>query len=405
MPEFTFTALNRTGQRSTGHLAAPSRAAALDAIGQRKLHPLSLSERSRRPRKPASGLASERRIPAASVDAFTRELANLLAGGVPLARSLQILKRQASQSVAAAAWGEIENDVTGGSPLADALAKRSRTFPPVYVAMVRAGETGGFLDIVLTQIAEFRARERDLLAKVKTALVYPCVLATLATGVLIFCLTYFIPKFSRLFEEFGAGLPALTRLVVGVSRSVPTYGLVAVAAAVLLVVAVRSALATAGGRRQLEQWLLAAPVLGRVLARFALVRFARILGTLLGAGVPLVAALRVAREAIGIQTLADAVHRTTEDVQRGTSMAGSLAGAPKLFPPAVVEVVAVAEESGRLGEELLRVASTYEGELDRELRMLVALAEPALLFVMAGLIGTIVVAMILPVFTLQDLIK
>jgi type II secretory pathway component PulF len=154
----------------------------------------------------------------------------------------------------------------------------------------------------------------------------------------------------------------------------------------------------------MEVAMLSTPMLGKVIAHFALVRFARMLGTLVGAGVPLIASLKVAREAIGNQTLADTVLRAIEEVQRGASLSKSLANSPRLFPPSVVEMVAVAEETGRLDKELLRMASSYEIELDRQLRMLVAIAEPAMLFCMAGMIGTIVVGMLLPVFNLQDLI-
>jgi type II secretory pathway component PulF len=155
----------------------------------------------------------------------------------------------------------------------------------------------------------------------------------------------------------------------------------------------------------LEIVILSTPLLGRVIAQFALVRFARMLGTLVSAGVPLIASLKVAREAIGNQTLADTVSRAIERVQRGEPLSKSLANSPKLFPPSVVEMIAVAEETARLDKELLRLASAYELDLDRQLRMLVAIAEPAMLFVMAGLIGTIVIAMLLPVFSLQDLVK
>ena len=155
----------------------------------------------------------------------------------------------------------------------------------------------------------------------------------------------------------------------------------------------------------MELLLLKTPILGRVISRFALVRFCRMLGTLLGAGVPLVASLRVAKEAIGNQTLADTVAHAIDEVQRGAPLSRSLAAGEKLFPPTVVEMVAVAEETGRLDKELVRLSAAYEADLDRQLRMLVALAEPALLFVMAAVIGTIVVGMLLPVFNLQDMIK
>jgi len=271
--------------------------------------------------------------------------------------------------------------------------------------MVRAGETGGFLELVLGQIAELRSREQELKGRVKAALVYPSVLAVLAAAVLIFLLTYFIPRFAAIFTEFGGALPWLTRAIVAASRLVIDYGLVILVAAALAVVGFRRAAASEHGRRSLERAVLGLPALGRVVARFALVRFCRMLGTLLGAGVPLVAALRVAKEAIGNQTLADAVVHATHEVQRGAPLARSLAGSPELFPASVVEMVAVAEESGRLDKEFVRLAAAYETELDRRLRMLVALAEPALLFVMAAVVGTVVIGMLLPVFTLQELIR
>jgi len=289
-------------------------------------------------------------------------------------------------------------------PLADAMSKWPRSFPAVQVAMVRAGETGGFLDVVLAQIADFRSRERDLLSKVRGAMVYPMVLAVLATGVLVFLLTFFIPRFSGIFADFGAALPPLTRAIVAVSRFVSRQGFWLVVLAAVAVTLLRRAFRSRSGRRMLEKAMLRTPALGGVLARFALVRFCRMLGTLLGTGVPIVTALKVAREAIGNQTLADAVTVSIEQVQRGTALAKSLTTCGRLFPPSVTEIVAVAEESGRLDKELVRLASTNEAELDRRLRILVALAEPALLFVMAAIVGTVVIGMLLPVFTLQEFI-
>ena len=237
-------------------------------------------------------------------------------------------------------------------------------------------------------------------------MVYPCVLAVVACIVLVVLLTFFIPRFSLIFKQFGGNLPWLTQAIVGASNFVSSrYGaMIGVAVAVALV-ALKRALTTEAGRRSIERLTLRLPAFGLVVARFALVRFCRMLGTLVGAGVPLVAALHVAKAAIGNQTLADAVQFAVEEVQRGAPLAKSLANTPQLFPPSVVEMITIAEETGRLDKELVRISVAYEAELDRQLRMLVALAEPALLFIMAGLIGTVVIGMLLPVFTLQDLVK
>jgi type II secretory pathway component PulF len=407
MPVFVYTAVDAKGQRTSGTVPAPNRAAALDAVTRKGLTPASVEEQATAgARKPFLRLLpGSRRVSQTDIEAFSRELANLLAAGVPLSRALQILNREASQAVARKQWAAIYEDVVGGTPLADAMGKFPQSFPAVHVAMVRAGETGGFLDVVLGQIAEFRSRERDLKSKVKMALVYPTVLVVLASGVLVFLLTYFIPRFSSVFEEFGGTLPVLTQGIIGASTLVLHYGVLILALAGLGILVARRALSTDAGRRFLERTLLRLPGVGRVLARFALVRFCRMLGTLLGAGVPLVTALRVARQAIGNQTLADAINVSIEEVQQGKPLAQSLASCRQLFPATVIEMVAVAEESSRLDQELIRLATAYEADLDRQLRMLVALVEPALLFLMAAIVGTVVIGMLLPIFTLQEYMR
>ena len=406
MPVFAYTAVDSKGKRTAGTVPAPNRAAALDAVIQQGLVPASVKEQpSASEKRPARLLPGSGRVSQTDVESFSRELSSLLTAGVPLSRALQILSREASHPAAKKQWAAIHDDVVGGTSLAEAMGKYSQSFPAVHVAMVLAGETGGFLDVVLGQIADFRSRERDLKSKIRGALVYPAVLMVLATCVLVFLLVYFIPRFSGIFAEFGATLPELTQIIVGASVIATKYGVLVLIAAALVAVLAWRALQSESGRRFLERAMLRVPAVGRVLARFALVRFCRMLGTLLGAGVSLVTALKVARQAIGNQTLSDAVDVSIEEVRQGKPLARSLASCPQLFPATVVEMVAVAEESSRLDQELMRLATAYEADLDRQLRILVALAEPALLFVMAAIVGTVVIGMLLPVFTLQDYIR
>ncbi len=405
MSVFSYSAVDSGGQEARGNVVAQSRAAAVDQVVQKGLTPVSVKEQRVPVKASATAGVPGGRVSQASVEAFSRELANLLAAGVPLSRALHIVSREAAQPAARKQWSAIHDDVVGGMSLAEAMSRWPRSFSAVHVAMVRAGETGGFLDTVLAQIADFRSRERDLKSRVKGALVYPAVLLTLATGVLIFLMVYFIPRFSGVFSEFGAALPALTRAVIAASHAVTRYGLVILVAGTIAIVLARRALQSQAGRRGLEQALLRLPAVGNVMARFALVRFCRMLGMLLGAGVPLVTALKVAKEAIGNQTLADTVGASIEEVQRGAPLAKSLGASARLFPASVTEMVAVAEESGRLDREMVRLAVVYEADLDRQLRILVTLVEPVLLFVMAGIVGTIVIGMLLPVFTLQDFIR
>lgn len=403
MATFLFKAIDAQGREVADTLVAQDRASAIELLFERSLSPVSVQ---RQDEGPAEGtLSRSTRVSKNEVEAFTRQLANLLAAGVPLSRALSILSREAAKPAAARLWATVHDQVSGGMALADALVQHPRAFPPVYVAMVRAGETGGFLDVVLEQIATFRAREQDLKEKVTSAMLYPAILSVLATGILVFLLIYFIPRFSTMFSEYGGSLPGLTKAIVAISEAAVRYWFVLVLVVVLIVFVVQRTTATEEGRRVRERLMLRMPLMGRAVARFALVRFCRMLGTLVGAGVPLIAALRVAKEAIGNQVLADTVEDAIDDVQRGTPLARSLEGCRVLFPASVIEMVSVAEESGGLDKELIRLAGAYEQELDRYLKMLVAMAEPALLFLMAALVGTIVIGMILPIFNMQELIR
>ncbi len=345
------------------------------------------------------------RVPSNAIEEFTRQLASLLAAGVPLSRALKILHREAAAPAAKKVWKSIHDSVVDGMPLAGAMAQHPRTFPSVYVAMVQAGEAGGFLSSVLDQIAEFQTRSKEIRGKVVSALIYPAVLLVLAAAVIVFLMLFFIPRFKNVFASFGAEPPLITRAVVAASESVAQYGLPILLVAVLGGMWLRTWLQSEKGRRAWQRLVLRLPLIGPLHARYAMARFCRMLGTLLGAGVPLVSALRVACESLGNPTLMDALATSIERVKRGSALAASLSDCTALFPSTVLEMVAVAEETGRLDQELLRVAAVTEAELDRRLRMTVSLAEPLLLFLMAGFIGVVFIAMVLPIFSLQDYIK
>ena len=403
MATFTYKAIGADGREVADKLVAADRASAIEQLFGKSLNPVSV-ERAEEG-QPQGLFARFGGVSKREIDAFTRQLANLLAAGVPMSRALGILSREASRAASKKLWALVHDQVAGGMSLAEALSLHPQAFSPIYVAMVRAGETGGFLDIVLEQIATFRAREADLKGRVKAALVYPIILAVLATGIMVFLLMFFIPRFSRMFAEFGGSLPALTRYIVTASEILGTYWFVLVIGIVLIVFGIQRMLASDEGRRTAEGLLLRLPLFGTGMARFALVRFCRMLGTLVGAGVPLIASLRVAKEAIGNQVLADAVSDATESVQKGNPLAHSLKACHLLFPASVIEMISVAEESGRLDQELVRLAGAYEEELDRHLKMMVTLIEPALLFLMAVVVGTVVIGMLLPIFNLQELIR
>jgi len=405
VPVFSYKAIDSQGHETTEEITMPSRKDVIDQLISRKLSPISVEEQN-----PSTGHSSSRRfsrpgrVSKSDVDAFTRELSKLLSAGVPLSRSINILSREAASEAAKKQWSDIRDSLSDGSTLADSIARFPQSFSDVYVAMVRAGETGGFLDQVLNQIADFRAREQRLIGTVKTAMIYPVILAVLGTAILAFLMTYFIPKFVPIFEEFGGSLPFLTLIIVGASDIVKQYGLIILIAVIMTIIGLRRALALEEGRRVFERIVLALPVIGRIVANFALVRFSRMLGTLTGAGVPLVTALKVSNESIGNQTLSDTVNQAIKKVQNGAALASSMAVCPKLFPPSVIEMISVSEESGGVDQGLVHIASSYEETLDRELSALVAMVEPALLFLMAIAVAVIILGMLLPIFSLQELI-
>lgn len=428
MPQFTYKAMQRDGAMTEGFLDAGNRHEALRQVENRGLRPIKITEAANGSgRRKASGNGASgsngsaeaeaaggggvalsfgrRKITARMLENFTRLLSSLLAAGVPFSRALVILHREAAEPVAKAKWKEIHDLVIDGMSLSAAMARSPETFPRVYVAMVEAGETGGFLDLVLSQIADFQAREKELKSKVLTALMYPAILLVLALGVLTFLLVFFIPRFQTIFQGFNAELPLITQLIVKASEVVRTYGLILVAVALIGLASARGWLKSEKGRRAWEGLLLRLPLVGPLTAQFAMARFCRMLGTLLQSGVPLINGLNVARRSIGNQVLVDAVSESIECVREGEPLGTSLAQNRALFPGAIVEMISVAEESGKLDAELLRIATVTENDLDRELKAAVALAEPVMLFFIAAFIGTIFIGMVIPIFSLQDHIK
>lgn len=419
MPLFQYKALQANGTVAEGQLEAAGRQEAFHQMTALGLRPVNLLEQKAgaTAKKPAAVTAASGALPQVSflkksekisgraLENFTRLLSSLLAAGVPLSRALTILYKEASTPVATAKWKEVHDLVIDGMSLADAMGKSPETFPRVYTAMVQAGETGGFLDLVLAQIADFQSREKELRSKVLTAMLYPSILLVLALGVLVFLLTFFIPRFQLVFSGFGASLPLPTQIVIGLSNAARSYGLFIVLGVVIGILLARNWFTSEKGRRTWEGLMLRAPIVGPLVAQFAMARFCRMLGTLLGAGVPLVQGLNVARKSIGNQILVDAVSLSIGRVQEGGQLGASLAECKGLFPSSVIEMIAVAEESGRLDQELVRIANVTEGDLDRQLKTAVAFAEPLMLFLIAGFIGTIFISMVLPIFTLQDYIK
>ena len=410
MPYFQYKALNSGGVLDAGSIQASSRPDAFDKVKQLGLQLVQLEETAEGGADLAKsdGISlpwKQRRISFKMLGTFTRLLSSLLAAGVPLSKALTILYRETADPAASKKWREVHDLVVDGVSLSAAMSRSPETFPSVYTAMVEAGETGGFLDLVLAQIAEFQARDKELRGKVISAMIYPAVLMFLAIAVLIFLMVFFIPRFKTLFEGFDAALPMLTQVIVATSEFSQRYGIFVMIGMTFLVYLVRTWVTSAKGRRIYERWLLTAPVIGPLSSQFAMARFSRMLGTLIHAGVPLVSGLNVAQRSIGNQILTDAIKDSIERVKKGEPLARSLGDCSLLFSGATVEMISVAEESSRLDKELIRLAEVTEKELDQQLKTAVALMEPLMLFFIAAFIGTIFVGMVIPIFTIQDYIK
>lgn len=412
MPTFLYKALQADGTIAEGQLEAAGRPDAFRQMEGRGLRPVSLSESAAKNGAaktgslPAVGNISfkfnSQKVSPKALENFTRLLSSLLAAGVPLSRALTILCKESSNPAATAKWKEVHDYVIDGMSLATAMSKSPDTFPRVYTAMVEAGETGGFLDVVLAQIADFQAREKELKSKVLTAMLYPCILLVMAIAVLVFLLTFFIPKFQTVFNSIHGTLPLITQMIIAASHAIRDYGLFVGAGLLIIVLLVRSWFTSEKGKRTWETLLLRSPIVGPLTAQFAMARFCRMLGTLLGAGVPLIHGLNVARKSIGNQVLVDAVANSIEGVQQGGRLGESLAQCKELFSGSTLEMISVAEESGRLDTELVRIANVTELDLDRHLKTAVAFAEPLMLFIIAAFVGVIFIGMLLPVLTMSQ---
>ncbi|MHC4606099.1 MAG: type II secretion system F family protein [Planctomycetota bacterium] len=407
MPTYTYKAKNAGGEPVTGLLQAESEKAALDTLHRQGVFPLEIRGRGDNGSNVAGEGAAERRSftarrrpRAGDIAIFTRQLADLLRAGISLHRALTTLQRQTSNVELARVIGEVAREVSAGKALNEALAKHSNVFSALFVSLVRAGETGGFLEDVLRRLADFIEKDAELRSRVLSALAYPILLLCLGTIAIVVLMIFFIPTFSNVFDELGATLPTATRIVMAISFFIRDYWAIPLAAVVLITLLLQRAYHSTAGRRIFDRVKISLPLFGTVVRRSSIARFTRTLGTLLRSGVPILTALQVSREALGNQVLMEDVEDAGMGVTQGRSLADMLKRT-RTFPPMVVDMVAVGEESGNLDEVLINIAESYDRQVDRAVRVFVSLFEPLLLVFMAAIVGFIVVSMLLPVFTLS----
>jgi type II secretory pathway component PulF len=396
VPTFEYQALSSTGQPVSGVLAGASEQAVLAELETRRLVPTQIRETS----SDAPKLGRRRVSDRALGNSYT-QLSDLLRAGVPLLRGLKLLANRRSKPALAAVFKELAEAVEKGSDLGAAMANNPTVFPPVHVAMVRAGEKGGFLEEVLQRLGTLVIKQADLKSKVIGNMVYPALLVVLGVGVGIAIFGFFIPQFRPMFANLKGGLPPLTKLVFALSDAVGAYGLYTGAVVAAAAFIAWRVLRRPGVREAFERFKTRMWVIGPLVRGFATARFCQLLGTMLSNGVPMLAALRIAKDGTGNLLLAQAIERAAEEVKGGKGLSAPLAESG-LLDDDVIEMIAVGESANNLDEVLLKVGDSIEARLDRMLGAAVRLIEPLLLLGMAGVVGVVAGALLIPMSKLSS---
>lgn len=416
MQTFNYVAMDNSGGQVQGSIQADSQSQAISQIRANGLYPTKVTpmggggQAAANSSAKSSGGALQKeitlpaflqsRIKTKELMVLTRQLSTLVQAGLPLLRGLRILLKQAKKPAVRNTLSSMGESIENGSTFSEALANHPKVFDKLFINMVRAGEAGGVLDVVLQRLAEFMEKAQAIRNKIKSAMTYPIVVLTAAVGILIFLMIFVIPKFQDIFEGMAQGkLPALTEFVIGVSNLVKNNGLVVLAVIIALVVLGKIFKKTAFGAYLLDDLKLRAPLVGTLFRRTAVARTTRTLGTLMGSGVPALQALTIVKDTSGNEVVARAISRVFEAVKEGESMAAPLEES-KVFPGMVVSMVDVGEETGALPEMLIRIADTYDDEVDNAVEGLTSMIEPLMIIIMAVMIGTIVIAMFMPLISI-----
>ncbi len=400
MPMFEYTARSPSGQIQKGQLDVGSKDDVSAFLRKNRLILVSVREAPKQINISFGG----KRVSTRDIVIFTRQFATMINAGLPLVQSLNILAQQTENKALREVTTKVVYDVESGNTLADAFRKHPKAFSDLYVNMVAAGEAGGILDTILLRLATFLEKNDALVRKVKGAMVYPGVIITVAMAAIAILLIFVIPTFESMFSSAGMELPLPTRIVIGMSNVLLGYWwamLLAIGAAVF---AVRSYYATPDGRRRLDGALLAAPVLGDLLRKSAVSRFTRTLGTLVSSGVSILEGLEITAKTAGNRVIHDAVMASRQSIAGGETIAAPLEKS-KVFPPMVISMIAVGEQTGGLDEMLSKIADFYDEEVDVAVSALLSLMEPAMIVGLGVIVGGMVIAMYLPIFDMMNAVQ
>jgi type IV pilus assembly protein PilC len=414
MPLFAYTAVDAQGKTHQGTVEANSAADAAAAIKKQGQFPTNIAETSAAAKPKGKGFSlsfsmgggsGTGKVPAKVLTVFTRQLSTLISAGLPLLRSLRTLSKQEKNVNLKKIMGILAESVEGGTTFSEALSQHPKAFNKLYVNMVKAGELGGVLEIVLTRLAEFAEKSQRIRGKVTSAMVYPLVVLTIAVVIVAFLMLFIVPKFEAIFQDMlgGRPLPAITQIIMDLSRFIQGNFILIVVALVVLAVGFRFALRLPGISTAVDRYKLKLPLFGDLLTKTSVARFSRTLGTLVSSGVPILQALQITRDTAGNERVSEAITSIHDNVKEGESMVAPME-ASQIFPPMVVSMVQVGEETGQLPDMLTKVADVFEEEVDVAVSGLTSLLEPVMIVLLALIVGTIVVALFLPLITIiQDL--
>jgi type IV pilus assembly protein PilC len=400
MPMFEYTARAQNGQIQKGQMDVASKDDVSAYLRKNRLILVSVREAPKQIKLSMGGA----RVKTRDVVIFTRQFATMINAGLPLVQSLNILASQTENKTLAEVTRAVVYDVESGNTLADAFSKHPKAFTPLYVNMVAAGEAGGILDTILLRLATFLEKNDALVRKVKGAMIYPGVIMGVAAGAITILLIFVIPTFQTMFASVNLELPLPTRIVIGMSNFLLGYWWAILLSVGGAVFGIRTYYATPAGHLQIDTLMLMAPVLGDVIRKSAVSRFTRTLGTLVSSGVSILEGLEITAKTAGNQVVHNAVMESRQSIAGGETIAAPLERS-KVFPPMVISMIAVGEQTGGLDEMLNKIADFYDEEVDVAVSSLISLMEPAMIVILGVVVGGMVVAMYLPIFDMMNAVQ
>ncbi len=400
MPTYLWKGRTASGRVETGEMVAENQAEVLKALRTKKVIPVSVKPKPKEIKFALFG--GGRKLNTKELAIFTRQFATMINAGLALMDCLDTLKKQVTKPGFKKVIAEVMEDIEGGATLADALARQKKSFTELYINMVAAGEAGGALDNILLRLASYLEKTAEIIRKIKGAMIYPAMIMIVTVSAVAILLIFVIPIFANMYSGMGAKLPLLTQIVLNVSDILRKYIWIIIAVIIGTVIGIRFYSRTQNGGMVIDQIMLRMPVMGDLIKKTALARFSRTLSTLLSSGVNILDALEITAKTAGNKVVERAIMNARESIKEGETIAAPLALEKRVFPPMVVQMVAIGEATGGIDEMLNKVADFYEGEVDTAVENLMAALEPIIVVFLGAIIGVIVIAMYLPIFKLAS---